>query len=68
MSLSPIQLKALEVGEAVTVVIDHTECVVLRKDIFDKVQKSMDEDWTNDELRAVAARTVIDADSDGPIE
>ncbi len=68
MSLSPMQLKAIEIGEPVTVIIDHTECIVLRKDVFEKVQKNIAEDWTSDELRAVAGRTVIDADYEGPIE
>jgi hypothetical protein len=68
MSLSPVQLMAIEVGEPVTVVIDHTECVVLRKDVFDKVQRLMDAEWSDDELLAVAARTVAEADAEGPIE
>lgn len=66
MSLSPAQMKAIESGKPVVLLIDHTECVVLRKDIYDQAQKVVDDEWSDEELRAVASRTVLDAD--GPIE
>ena len=68
MSLSPGQIEALERGEPVFLIIDHTECIVLRKDIFERVQRAIGDEWTDDELRTVAAQTVEDADTAGPIE
>lgn len=75
MELTADQLKAVGDGLPVPVVIDHTECVIIRRDVFEQAQKEDasktlydDSDWTDDELRALAGRTVEDADTAGPIE
>ena len=38
MELSTDQIRALENGEAVSVTINHTRCVILRTDIYERVQ------------------------------
>ena len=38
MELSADQIRALENGEAVPVTIEHTRCVILRTDIYERVQ------------------------------
>ena len=38
MELSTDQIRALENGEAVPVTIKHTRCVILRTDIYARVQ------------------------------
>ena len=63
------QFKSLEKGESVQIEEGGLKCVILRADVFEKIKTSMpdDDDWSIDELRALAARTVYEADSAGPI-
>jgi hypothetical protein len=42
MNVSLEQLEAIERGEAVAVTLDHTECVILRRDLFEKVRFLID--------------------------
>ena len=42
MELSTDQIRALENGEAVPVTIEHTRCVILRTDIYERVQTLLD--------------------------
>ena len=42
MELSTDQIRALENGEAVSVTINHTRCVILRTDIYERVQALLD--------------------------
>ena len=37
MNVSTEQIEAIERGEAVQVTLDHTECVIIRKDLYDKI-------------------------------
>ncbi len=69
MQLTTDQKRGIERGEAVPVTVGQTECVVIRKDVFDQVKTSLYEDseLTDDELSAIAARTLDDLDSAGPI-
>ena len=39
VNLSPEQRHALEQGEAVPVTVEQTECVLLRRDIYERVKK-----------------------------
>jgi hypothetical protein len=70
MTLTAEELTAIESGQPVPVLIDRTECVLIRKDVYEKVNGLVydDSDWSDAELRAVAARTIFDADTAGPIE
>jgi hypothetical protein len=68
MNLTGEQKKALERGEPVGVTLDSVECVVLRRDLYDRLARLYDDSlWADDELRALAAKTFDDADSAGPI-
>lgn len=44
MNLTTDQLKALVSDEAVPVVIDDTECVVIRRDVYERTQMLMYDD------------------------
>jgi hypothetical protein len=69
MDLTAEQLAAVENGEPVPYLLDHTECVVVRKDVFERMQRIAydDSEWTAEEMIALAERTFDDADSAGPI-
>jgi len=57
MTLTSEQTRAIQNGQAVSVTVDQTECVVLRKDIFQKIRDRAydDSDWSDAEMEAVAA-------------
>ena len=38
MELSAEQIRAVEDGEAVLVIVEHTKCVLLRADIYERVK------------------------------
>jgi hypothetical protein len=42
VELSTDQIRALENGAAVPVTINHTRCVILRTDIYERVQALLD--------------------------
>lgn len=70
LGLTAEQRSALESGEPVTCALEQTECVVVRKDVFDRLQRIAydDSEWTADEMLAVAARTFEEADRAEAIE
>ncbi len=69
MQLSEDQRQAIESGQPISVVIDHTECVLIRKDVYEKVRRLYDDSpWTAGEMNALANQMFDDADSAGPIE
>lgn len=71
MQISEQQQQALEHGEAVPVVIGETQCVVLRRDVYERVRKVLeydDSEWSDEEMRLLATRTFEDADAAEPIE
>ncbi len=59
MTLTPEQLRAIQSGQPVSVTVDQTECVVVRKDVFQKIRQVAydDSDWSDEEMEAVAAQT-----------
>lgn len=42
LELSTDQIRALENGEVVPITINHTRCVILRTDIYERVQALLD--------------------------
>jgi hypothetical protein len=70
MNLTAEQVEAIKEGETVTISPPEVgeECVVLRADVYEKVQQMLSGDWTEDEMRAIAARTFEDADNAEPIQ
>ncbi len=69
LDLTAEQRTALESGEAVPYVLEQTECVVVRKDVFERMQHVAydDSEWTHEEMVALAERAFDDADTAGPI-
>jgi hypothetical protein len=56
MNLTTDQQRAVREGDAVAVTIDDTECVLLRRDIFDRVRRVVEYDdsaWSDAEKRAI---------------
>lgn len=68
--LSPDQETALASGEAVPCLVSDKECIVVRKDVFERMQHVAydDSELTSDEMIAMAERAFDDADTAGPIE
>jgi hypothetical protein len=69
LDLTAEQRTALASGEAVPCVLEQTECVVVRKDIFERMQHVAYDDceWTPDEMISLAERAFDNADTAGPI-
>jgi hypothetical protein len=42
MELSTAQMRALKNGEAVPVTVNHTRCIILRTDVYERVQALLD--------------------------
>jgi hypothetical protein len=61
--------EAVQYGDAVPVWIGTSECILIRRDIFDRavVRSHDDSEMTDNELQAIAARTLVDLDTAGPI-
>ena len=57
MTLTPEQTRAIQNGQAVSVTVDQTECVVVRKDVFQKIRQLAydDSEWSDEEMEALAA-------------
>jgi hypothetical protein len=57
MNVSEEQMAAIEQGEAVSITVGKTDCVVLRKDVYQKIQQIAydDSDWSDKEMEALAA-------------
>ena len=64
------QRAALKCGQAVPVVLNETPCVVVRQDVFERMQHVAydDSEWTPEEMMAIAEFAFDDADTAGPIE
>ena len=63
-NLSTEQQTALQKGEPVYCKFDETECIVVRNDVFDRLNRiSVDfGEWSEDEMRTVTGRTLEDLD------
>ena len=70
LNLTTQQQNALESGEPVPCVLDQTECIVVRKDVFDRMRHVAydDSELTSAEMIAMAERAFDDADTAGPIK
>jgi hypothetical protein len=42
MELSAAQMQAIENGEAVPITVGHTQCVLLREDLYERVKALLD--------------------------
>jgi len=68
--LTTEQQKAVSCGEPVPFVLNETECIVMRKDVFDRMKRIAYDagEWTPEEMIAMAKLAFDDADIAGPIE
>lgn len=68
--ITKAQVREAEKGIPVEVRIDDTDFVLIRKDLYEREQKIAydDSELSENELRAIAARTLDDLDSAGAIE
>ncbi len=42
MEISAEQIRAVENGEAVSVIVQHTQCILIRADIYERVQAMLE--------------------------
>jgi len=70
LDLTAEQRTALQTGEPVPLVVNQTECIVVRKDVFERMQHVAydDSELTGGEMIAMAERAFDDADTARPIE
>ena len=69
LDLTTDQRSALASGEPVPFVVDQTDCIVLRRDVFDRMRRVAYDDgpWTAGEMSTLAEHAFDDADTAGPI-
>jgi hypothetical protein len=70
MTLTIKEIDAIRNGEPVRTCVPEVgaDCIVVRADVFERAQRLLEEEWSDDEHAALAARTMADADTAGPIE
>jgi hypothetical protein len=68
MQLTSDETQAIENGQVVSVAVNATECVILRKDLFERVKYLIydDADLTQEEMRQILARLGTEAGWDDP--
>lgn len=68
--LTAEQKVGIETGEPVPCVVGATNCVVVRKDVFDRMQHIAydDSEWSAEEMTSLAKQAFDDADTAGRIE
>ena len=57
MNLTSEQVAAIKNGEAIPIDVDHTQCVLIRRDMYDKVKRAVEYDtspWTEEEMEGLA--------------
>jgi hypothetical protein len=67
VDLNSQQQTSLSQGEVVLVDVEHTECVLVRKDVFERLQQAAVDELTSEEMIAAASLAFDDADTCGPI-
>ncbi len=70
MNITKEQFEQAKSGQPVEIAENGDEYVLIRKDVYEQVAKIVydDSELTDDELRAIAAQTLDDLDTAGPIE
>lgn len=70
LDLTSQQQTAIASGEPVPCFLNETECVVVRRDVFERMQRVAydDGELTDEEMVAMAEHAFDDADTAGPIE
>ena len=70
MNLTKEQFEQAKSGQPVEIAENGDEFVLMRKDVFEQVKQVLydDSDLSDEELHAIAAQTLQDLDTAGPIE
>ena len=70
MNLTQQQFEQAKNGQPVEIAENGDEFVLIRKDVFEQVKQGLydDSDLSDEELHAIAAQTLQDLDTAGPIE
>lgn len=66
MDLTEQQRQAVEQGEAVTLTLGQTRCVLIREDVYEQARKAAEYDdspWTVEEMDLLAAEAAERLDS-----
>jgi hypothetical protein len=65
--LNQEELQAVQEGRPVPVVLGSTECVVVRKDVFERVQSLLDDSLDADTVGALVERNMAEDDANDPL-
>ena len=65
MELTAEQERAIQNGQAVAVTVGSAECVVLRKDVYERGEQVDYSPWTKEEMDCVASETADMLAGDG---
>ena len=65
MTLTSEQQQAVKQGQAVPVIVDDTECVIVRKDVFERVKSVLDTVNT-DTVYDLMERAIAEDDTNDP--
>ena len=68
MDLTNDQIQSLDQGNAVSIVVDGRECVVLRRDIYDRVKRVVEYDEMNLEESYPAILAAWDEEEDPSLD
>ncbi len=70
MTLTVQEIDSIRKGEPVRTVVPEVgqNCVVVRADVFERIQQMLDDDWSEEEMNALAARSMADADAAEPLQ
>lgn len=70
MNITKEQLEQAKQGQPVEIAENGDKFVLVRKDVYEQVKKVQydDSELSDDELQAIAAQTLEDLDTAGPIE
>jgi hypothetical protein len=65
MELTTEQERAIQNGQAVAVIVGSAECIVLRKDVYERGEQMDYSPWTEEEMDCLAAETADLVAGDG---
>ncbi|MDP7254082.1 MAG: hypothetical protein QGF00_31060 [Planctomycetota bacterium] len=70
MKVTSEQLQALKNGKTVSIEVDRTECILVRKDVYQKIRQLSydDSEWTEDEMEALAGEMFDQLDNPQKIQ
>lgn len=67
MTLTTEQRQAIENGETVPVTVGETECVIVRKDVYDQICAACDQSLPAEVVAGLVEDTMDEYDADDPL-